>query len=416
MMKKVLSILLSALLLLGSLPILSLSVAADEPTDISAAVISLSKTGYVYNGTAKEPKVKSVTVTLGDIAKKLSAGTDYTVAYDNNVDAGTATVTVTGTGAYAGEAVKEFRIYRRSITDGVKCKSLAKLYPNKEPQYSVTYKGMELVKDTDYSIEIRNNDRTGIDSAKVVIKGLGNFKGSKWITRSVAPVQVKKLKITGADTSSYKLSWKSQKNDKITGYRIYTCDKDGSNTKLVKELASNSTKLSGLASGKAQYYTVRSFKRKGDEYIFGEYSKPVQGCTKPDKVALNLVTKSKDGKKLVVKWTPVSCTKYVIEYTTSKKFKKGIKSVTVKNGNASSKKIKIGKNSKKYFARIRAIKTYQGGKKEKKGKWSAKVSSSFSVLYSSYTTHYPYDPNRINNLRVASRYIDGTVLAPGETF
>lgn len=49
-----------------------------------------------YDGTGKEP---GVTVTRGETA--LTAGTDYTVAYSNNKNAGTATVTVTiGSGAY----------------------------------------------------------------------------------------------------------------------------------------------------------------------------------------------------------------------------------------------------------------------------------------------------------------------------
>ena len=63
-----------------------------------------SKT-YVYSGSTCTP---SVTVKDGD--KVLKEGTDYTVSYDSNVSVGTATVTVTGKGNYAGAVTKSFQI------------------------------------------------------------------------------------------------------------------------------------------------------------------------------------------------------------------------------------------------------------------------------------------------------------------
>ncbi|MBQ6663115.1 MAG: cell wall-binding repeat-containing protein, partial [Firmicutes bacterium] len=59
----------------------------------------------VYDGTAKKPVP---TVKLGD--KTLKAGTDYTVSYKNNTNAGTATVTITGKGNYSGTLTKTFKI------------------------------------------------------------------------------------------------------------------------------------------------------------------------------------------------------------------------------------------------------------------------------------------------------------------
>ena len=40
----------------------------------------------------------------------LKKGTDYTVKYTNNVEKGTATVTITGTGNYKGTLTKTFTI------------------------------------------------------------------------------------------------------------------------------------------------------------------------------------------------------------------------------------------------------------------------------------------------------------------
>lgn len=58
-----------------------------------------------YTGEAIEP-----TVTVKDGETTLTLGTDYTVAYSDNVETGTATVTVTGMGDYSGTATATFII------------------------------------------------------------------------------------------------------------------------------------------------------------------------------------------------------------------------------------------------------------------------------------------------------------------
>lgn len=61
---------------------------------------------YTYNGTAKEPHP-----TVTDGSKTLTEGTDYTLSWSNNTNAGTATVTVTGMGGYYnGTQSKSFTI------------------------------------------------------------------------------------------------------------------------------------------------------------------------------------------------------------------------------------------------------------------------------------------------------------------
>lgn len=54
---------------------------------------------------------------LMDGAKKLTEGTDYTVAYKNNTQAGTASVIFTGMGDYTGSVTKQFRIYQPAEPD-----------------------------------------------------------------------------------------------------------------------------------------------------------------------------------------------------------------------------------------------------------------------------------------------------------
>ena len=72
---------------------------------ISSTTVTLGTTSYTYDGTAKKPSV-----TVKDGTKTLTSGTDYTVSYSNNTNAGTATVTVAGKGNYTGTVSKNFTI------------------------------------------------------------------------------------------------------------------------------------------------------------------------------------------------------------------------------------------------------------------------------------------------------------------
>lgn len=80
---------------------------------IAEAVITLAETTSTYDGEAKEPAVSSVM--LGNTT--LTASTDYTVEYSDNVNAGTATVTVKGQGIYEDEATTTFTINRSALSN-----------------------------------------------------------------------------------------------------------------------------------------------------------------------------------------------------------------------------------------------------------------------------------------------------------
>ena len=64
--------------------------------------ISLAQDTHTYNGSAITPRVNGL--------DGLQEGADYTVSYENNVNAGTATATVTGIGNYAGTKALAFTI------------------------------------------------------------------------------------------------------------------------------------------------------------------------------------------------------------------------------------------------------------------------------------------------------------------
>ncbi len=83
-------------------------VAAAKPSVANATVTGV--TNRTYN---KAAQTQSPTVTLG--GRTLTKGTDYTLSYSNNTNAGTATMTITGEGSYTGTKSVTFAIARKAI-------------------------------------------------------------------------------------------------------------------------------------------------------------------------------------------------------------------------------------------------------------------------------------------------------------
>lgn len=86
-------------------------------------ITSKAGTGFTVSGLKDEYKGDGVTAVVpdGDIAvydgtTKLTKDTDYTVAYTNNTEAGTATATFTFQGNYTGSTTKNFTIYYTTKT------------------------------------------------------------------------------------------------------------------------------------------------------------------------------------------------------------------------------------------------------------------------------------------------------------
>ena len=75
--------------------------------------ITLSQSSFTYNGKEQKP---SVTVSYN--GKQLKEGVDYNLAYDNNIEPGTASVTISCIGNYSGSATKEFTINKDNVLTG----------------------------------------------------------------------------------------------------------------------------------------------------------------------------------------------------------------------------------------------------------------------------------------------------------
>ena len=94
-----------------------------EPTSISSADVTLPDQTYTYTGEALEPKV---VVFWGE--DRLTKGIDYTVAYSNNTNAGTATVTINGVLRYSGSVEKTFTIEKAE--QSISASDMTLTYPN----------------------------------------------------------------------------------------------------------------------------------------------------------------------------------------------------------------------------------------------------------------------------------------------
>lgn len=81
------------------------------PTNLSDCVVTLEYEEAVYTGEAMEPAVAVM-----DGETELVPGTDYTVVYSDHVNAGTAAVTITGSGSYTGTEIRHFVIHKADQT------------------------------------------------------------------------------------------------------------------------------------------------------------------------------------------------------------------------------------------------------------------------------------------------------------
>ena len=109
----------------------------------------------------------------------LTEDTDYTVGLSNNTNAGEATVKITGTGNYSGEASKDFTIGAKPLTgeDITAADIASQTYTGKAitPEPEVKYGEIKLKKDTDYTVTYESNTNAG--TATVKITGTGNYSG-----------------------------------------------------------------------------------------------------------------------------------------------------------------------------------------------------------------------------------------------
>lgn len=151
---------------------------ADAAT---AFAIALDPETFTYDGTAKQPKV-----TVKDGTAVLVEGTDYTVAYANNLNAGEAMVTVTGQGNYSNKKEQAFAISPAALTDVTI--NPTRLTYNREAQ-TVGVTGVKAgkldVHEADYTVSGNTQTAVGTYTVTVTAREGSNFTGEASTTFTI---------------------------------------------------------------------------------------------------------------------------------------------------------------------------------------------------------------------------------------
>lgn len=156
---------------------------------------------FMYNGKAKKP---TVAVVAGD---EVLSSKCYTVSYRNNINAGTATVTVTGKGSYAGSVSREFVIQPKELDPNVAISPIKDMtYTGKEMKPSVAIKGLKIGVGKDYQIvgyaNNTNVNHEGDELPTVIVTLSENYRmdGEKTFTRTfnIKPAKINSVKAAKA--------------------------------------------------------------------------------------------------------------------------------------------------------------------------------------------------------------------------
>lgn len=161
---------------------------------IKNAVITYNNS-LTYNGSTLSP---AVTVKYGNAT--LKKNTDYTVAYSNNVNAGTGTITITGKGIYGGSVKKTFTIKKLAISATAVSGTGNKVYTGSviKPVPAVKVGGRTLKNGTDFTVSYKNNTEPGTATLKVT--GKGNYSGSVSKTFKITARAINDVEVTIPDT------------------------------------------------------------------------------------------------------------------------------------------------------------------------------------------------------------------------
>lgn len=367
---------------------------------------------YEYTGTEIKPQI---TVTSGE--KTLTEGTDYQVKYNNNINAGNASMEITPVAGKTDFEKKtiSFVINPQSIEKVSVSKISDQVYTGspQTPVIKLMSGNYELKAAADYEASYENNTEVG--TATVKIQGKGNYTGTvtipfqivndekdfakaqisginksyiytgKQICPSVAVKYDEKILKEGTD---YKVTYTANINAgkatvNITGTGKYKGEKTLTfqiNNKIIYNLNGgtqnknnktvfcrqtvklyNPTRKGYTFGG---WYTDKTLKKKltsisskttKNVTVYAKWTK-VSPCSAPSKVTL----KNTKAKTMTVSWSAVSGAKgYEISYATNAKFTKAVKKAQT---GRSLNITKLGKG-KTYYVRVRAYKTDSTGAK-----------------------------------------------------
>ena len=160
------------------------SFAVNQSIEVTTLVIAA-----IPNQTYTSQKIEPA-LSVSMSGEKLTSGKNYTVSYYNNINVGTASAVVTGTGDYSLLISKaQFAIIARDINDA-QISGVTDMEYNGTPctpEVTVKYNRKTLQAGTDYTVTYENN--TSVGTGTVRVKGIGNFKGTATVTFEIKEVK-----------------------------------------------------------------------------------------------------------------------------------------------------------------------------------------------------------------------------------
>lgn len=312
--------------------------------------------------------------------KALVENVDYTLTYSNNVNVGTAHITLNGIGEYKG--------LKQNYTFNI--------VPDK-------VKNVGHISSENTSLKLSWNSVLGADAYVITAESINNFKtftktvygrtegeieglidGNEYIVTvralgydskgnalSGEPSDYISSKTTGNKVSGVKVSTRAEKSITLSWYRIADCESytvyqyDGA-LKEYKPVGKtngniNSLKISNLKQGLSYKFTVCANKENRQ----CEPSNAFSAVTVPKKVS-NKSARSKKSRRITYSFKKVNATGYQYQWSTHRNFKSNF---LTKNTKSTKVTIKTAQSRHRYYVRVRAYKTERGGKKIY-GKWS----------------------------------------------
>lgn len=312
--------------------------------------------------------------------KALVENVDYTLTYSNNVNIGTAHITLNGIGEHKG--------LKQNYTFNI--------VPNK-------VKKVGHISSENTSLKLSWDSVLGADAYVITAESINNFKtftktvygrtegeidglidGNEYIVTvralgydskgnalSGEPSDYISTKTTGNKVSGIKVSTRAGKSITLLWYRLADCESytvyqyDGAlkEYKPVGKTDGNtdSLKISNLKQGLSYKFTVCANKENRQ----CEPSNAFSAVTVPKKVS-NKSVKSKKSRRIIYSFKKVNATGYQYQWSTHRNFKSNF---LTKNTKSTKVTIKTAQSRRRYYVRVRAYKTERGGKKIY-GKWS----------------------------------------------
>lgn len=174
------------------------------PVDVTGADITLSQDAYEYTGSAVRAQIVSVTVTRNGVKREVTDLTPFEITYADNTNVGTATVKAQAieNQGFVGTAQKNFKI-SAALIDSAEVTVGSAVYTGKAiiPECSVVAGGRTLASGVDYTVTASDNvDVT--DSAKLTIKGIGNYAGSVTTQFVISPKRISLAEVK-AESAEY---------------------------------------------------------------------------------------------------------------------------------------------------------------------------------------------------------------------